>query len=365
MHTHWPDRPKASPADIAACRELLRGGSRSFFAASFLLPRQVREPAVSLYAFCRVADDAIDLDADQVTALARLQDRLARIYEGRPVPVSADRALADLVVQFALPRAILEGLLEGFAWDGEGRRYEDLAGLNAYAVRVAGTVGAMMAMLMGVRDPEVLARACDLGVAMQLSNIARDVGEDARNGRIYLPLGWLREAGIDPDAWLAHPVFTPALGSVVRRLLQEADLLYLRAGAGIARLPLACQPGIWAARFLYAEIGREVARAGFDSVSRRAVVSARRKMALLARALAAPAFRDADVAAAPLEQARFLVQAVRDAPSPPRIAIARNTADDPSIGEQLVWVVDLFARLERMERMQRPVRREREAGVVS
>src|SRR3954467_2891585 len=101
MHMRLPERPKASPADITACRELLRGGSRSFFAASFLLPRQVRDPAGSLYAFCRVPDDAIDLDTGKGRALACLQERLARVYEGRPVDVAADRALADVVTRFA------------------------------------------------------------------------------------------------------------------------------------------------------------------------------------------------------------------------------------------------------------------------
>ena len=97
------------------------------------------------------------------------------------------------------------------AWPGtrEVRRYETLQDLDAYAARVAGSVGAMMTLVMGQRAPEIVARACDLGVAMQLTNIARDVGEDARAGRLYLPLQWLREAGIDPDAWLAKPVFTP------------------------------------------------------------------------------------------------------------------------------------------------------------
>jgi len=98
------DHPRASQADITACRELLRGGSRSFFAASFLLPRAVRDPAVSLYAFCRVADDAIDLDNTGGTALARLRERLARVYEGRPAAIAADRALADVVARFAIPR---------------------------------------------------------------------------------------------------------------------------------------------------------------------------------------------------------------------------------------------------------------------
>ena len=210
------------PADLAACRAMLRGGSRSFFAAGLLLPRRVLEPTTALYAFCRVADDLIDGPAGGPRALETLHRRLDAIYAGAPGPDAADRALAAVVASHRLPRALLDGLLEGFAWDAEGRQYEDLAAVQAYAARVAGTVGAMMAVLMGARAPDVVARACDLGIAMQLSNIARDVGEDARAGRLYLPRFWLREAGIDPDAFLAAPCFTPALGAVIRRLVAAA-----------------------------------------------------------------------------------------------------------------------------------------------
>src|SRR6185295_5987263 len=97
-------------------------------------------------------------------------------------------------------------------------------------------------------------RACDLGVAMQLTNIARDVGEDARNNRLYLPRAWLTEAGIDADAWLAGPAFSTELGNVVSRVLGVADGLYARAGAGVDQLPVSCRPGIRAALGLYREI---------------------------------------------------------------------------------------------------------------
>ncbi len=243
---------------------MIRQGSRSFFAASLLLPLEMRGPAYTLYAFCRLADDAVDNGGSTESALARLSDRLERAYAGRPLPAPADRAFADLVADYAIPRALPEALLEGLAWDAEGRRYDDLSALNAYAARVAGTVGVMMALLMGARAPGVLARACELGVAMQFTNIARDVGEDARMGRIYLPLAWLRDAGIDPDAWLARPCFDARLGGVVQRLLSVADALYDRAIPGIAALPWACRPGILAARMLYAEIGRELERSGLE-----------------------------------------------------------------------------------------------------
>ena len=287
----FPMRPRCSESeaeDLAACRALLRGGSRSFSLASGLLPRRVRDPAVALYAFCRLADDAIDRDKGGAAALARLRDRLGRAYAGRPLPIPADRALARVVARFAIPFALPHALLEGLAWDAEARRYETLDELTAYAIRVAGTVGEMMALVMGVRAPETLARACDLGVAMQFSNIARDLGEDAREGRLYLPLRWLREAGIDPDAWLAAPVFDAAVAAVVRRLLAEAEALYARADVGIAALPLSCRTGIRAARLLYAEIGAEVARRGHDSVTGRAVVPLPRKLVVLARGLPPP-----------------------------------------------------------------------------
>ena len=359
------ERPKALQADIEACRELLRGGSRSFFVASFLLPQAVRDPAVSLYAFCRVADDEVDLAGANDNAVERLRERLARVYEGRPAAIPADRALADVVARFAVPREVPEALLEGFAWDAEGRRYDDLAGVHAYSARVAGTVGVMMTLLMGERNPTVVSRACDLGIAMQLSNIARDVGEDARNGRLYLPRNWMREAGLDPDAWLANPVFNEALAEVVKRLLREADALYTRAGAGIARLPLACQPGIWAARYLYAEIGREVARANYDSVSRRAVVSAQRKARLLARALAAPVMPVRADASPPVAEARFLIDAVVAHPADGRVKLAAAPSiTDRSFTEQVGWVVQLFAKLEQLERIEGMQQRRRPAMAV-
>ena len=304
--------------DLAACRALMRCGSRTFFAASCVLPRRVRLPATALYSFCRVADDAIDgaRDAgiDPADALQGLRTRLDAIYAGRPHDDVADRALAAVVQRHPLPRALLDALLEGFEWDARGRKYETLEALHDYAARVAGTVGAMMAVLMETHEPWAMARACELGVAMQLTNIARDVGEDARNGRLYLPRQWMREAGLDPDAWLAAPVFDARLAQVVQRLLHEADRLYARAEAGVSALPRSCRPAIQAARLVYAEIGRALESAGLDSVHHRAVVGGRRKLALMGRAslaaLRSPGPRmPAHAAPEALGAIRFLVDA--------------------------------------------------------
>lgn len=337
----FPDSMIEAAVDRAACRALLTDGSRSFHAASHLLPLKVREPATALYAFCRLADDAVDIEggptgSGRAAALVRLRLRLDRAYAGAPMPLPADRAFAATVARHAIPRELPEALLEGLAWDAESRRYETLDELHGYAARVAGSVGVMMAVLMGVRDADAMARACDLGAAMQLTNIARDVGEDARNSRLYLPLAWLREEGVDPDAFLARPAFTPAVGRLVARLLAEADRLYAAGTRGIGALPLACRPGIGAARLLYAAIGDEVARRGHNSIASRAVVPMRTKLALLARApsLAWPRVPDR---APPMAAAAFLIEAV-----------ARSTSERrrTTLGAQVLWVFELFQRVE-------------------
>ena len=197
-----------------------------------------------------------------------------------------DRALADVVRRFAIPRELPEALFEGFAWDACGRRYADLAELQGYAARVAGTVGAMMALLMGVRDPEALARACDLGVAMQLSNIARDVGEDARAGRLYCrSTGCVRSGSIPMPGWHGRSSARgwPPWSSACYR----GGQLYGRASGGIAHLPPGCRPGIQAARFLYAEMAARWSGAASIRSGHRAVVPLPRKLGLLARALVA------------------------------------------------------------------------------
>lgn len=349
--------------DLHDCESLMRSGSKTFFAASLVLPSRVRAPATALYAFCRLADDTIDLESHlhggSMGALHHLQHRLQRIYDGCPSPVPADRALSAVVEQFNIPKALLDALLEGFEWDLQARCYDSITQLHDYGARVAGTVGSMMAIIMGARSPQAQARACELGLAMQLTNIARDVGEDARNGRLYLPRDWMREAGIDPDDWLRAPDFSPALGSVVARLLAEADTLYERAALGIAELPRDCRPAIHAARLVYADIGREVARAGFDSMSHRACVSSQRKLGLMAVAFGAAAMSPArrpgaDCAGpAPVTAIQYLVDVAAVQPVAAPEARAANDARPtdkrprkPRFDERMLWTIGLFERLE-------------------
>lgn len=321
-------RALISPADMEACRAMIRTGSLSFHAASRVLPAKVRDPALALYAFCRVADDEVDEGPDtpehKTRAVLSLRDRLDAVYAGRPRNAPADRAFAAVVAGFEMPRALPDALLEGLAWDAMGRRYDTLSGVFDYSARVASAVGAMMCVLMQVRDADALARACDLGLAMQLTNIARDVGEDARANRLFLPLEWLEAEGMTPAAFLAAPEPTPAIRRLTARLLNEARLLYARAECGVPALPLACRPGIYAARHIYAGIGGSVARMGHDSITARARTTRTQKIGWLmlsgvrtAASVVLP--RAAVIHARPAPEVAFLVDAAaRRRPAPPR-----------------------------------------------
>ena len=339
MSRHLPISRVGFPRDFDYCRQVIQKGSKSFHFASLLLPADVRRAAFATYAFCRLADDEVDLGSDPREALAEVYDRLDQIYRGYPEDHPIDRAFASIVHTYALPRALPEALLEGMRWDTSGRRYQTLEDLYDYAARVAGTVGAMMAVLMGTRSKLALARACDLGIAMQLTNVARDVGEDARAGRLYLPLDWFDEAGIDPDTFLRQPRSTEAVRGLVKRLLDAADPIYARGVSGVSLLPSNCQTSIAAAGKIYKEIGQEIRRNHYDSVDQRAVVTKRKKMKLLLEAAVEPVSETVTTSAMAVSQ--FLVSAVDS---------TRLIEPDPIPPTPLNWTIDLFLRLEQRQR---------------
>lgn len=339
MRNRIPKSRVGFPADFDHCRQVIKDGSKSFHFASMMLPKDMRQAAYATYAFCRLADDEVDLGSDPIAGLQAVSARLDRLYAGTPDDHPIDRAFANVVDTYALPRTLPDGLLEGMKWDTENRRYQTIDDLQDYAARVAGTVGAMMTVLMGNRSKLAVARACDLGIAMQLTNIARDVGEDARAGRLYLPIEWMQEFGIDPTAFLARPHCDAGLQDLVKRLLDTAEPIYERGLSGVSLLPGSCQTAIIAAGLIYREIGNEIRRNDYDSVTQRAVVSKRTKVRLLAKA--ALAGRGVSSEATALAASNFLIKAV-DA--------ARPGDEDPISPTRVNWTIDLFMRLEQSER---------------
>jgi phytoene synthase len=274
-----------TPASQALSRAVLRRHARSFSWAGRLLPARVRADATALYAWCRRCDDAVDLVSDPAAARAavvQLRAELDGIYGPRDLADPILAGFQDVVRRTELPRRPCDELLDGMEMDLGPVRYQTFAELVVYCRRVAGTVGLLMAHLFGVRDAGTLALASDLGVAMQLTNICRDVAEDERRGRVYLP------------AELLDGARSPMAGGTntaraVAELLRRADVFYRRGDQGLAALPVSVGLAMRAARLIYSEIGAVVRRRAFDVTRGRAVVSPARKLWLVLRAFFATA----------------------------------------------------------------------------
>jgi len=282
-------------AVLAASKASITKGSKSFRSASRLFDPAVREDAWLLYAWCRACDDEIDGQdhgfgheelsiEEQKRRLARLYDMTRRAMTGEPMPDPTFAAFQRVAIRHRLPERWAMDLIDGFAMDVEHREYRTLDDVMAYCWHVAGVVGVMMARVMGVTDPEVLRRAQDLGLAFQLTNISRDVIEDAEDGRVYLPSDWLVEAGLEPTAQaVADPANRPAVHAVTQRLLAAAEPYYDSARDGLRGLPFRSSMAIAAARGIYREIGRKVMRRGPDVWVKRVSVGKAMKLWLFGR----------------------------------------------------------------------------------
>ncbi len=272
-------------------RQSIQAGSKSFFAAARIFDQPTRESAYLLYAWCRHCDDQIDqqeLGHGRSPAapgsgrerLEQLELQTRRALAGEPIEDPAFRGLGRVVERHAIPHHLPFELLEGFRMDVERRTYPTLDDSLRYCYHVAGVVGVMMGHVMGVENEETLDRAADLGLAFQMTNIARDVMDDARAGRLYLPLDWLAEAGVAP-AEVMRRRSRGAVFEVVRRFLVEADRYYRSSQEGIARLRPRHAWAIAAARRVYRDIGRLVLARGRRAWDQRPVVGLPRKLWLL------------------------------------------------------------------------------------
>ncbi len=280
---------------VELSQQSIAKGSKSFAAAARLFEPATRDDCVMLYAWCRHCDDVIDgqelghgQQADyREGQLARL-DALRISTDRALVEGKADdpifMALARVATKNAIPAAYPQQLLKGFEMDVAGRSYTTIDDTLDYGYHVAGVVGVMMAMIMGTRDAQVLDRASDLGIAFQLTNIARDVIDDARSGRVYLPAELLRAHGVtevdadDRAQW-------PRLHAAALQLLDIAEPYYRSALAGLPALSLRSAWAIGAARRVYREIGQKLRREGPDAWAQRVSTSKAEKSKLLVTGL--------------------------------------------------------------------------------
>ncbi len=286
---------------VEAARASIRRGSQSFAVASRLFAPATRERAWLLYCWCRAADDLTDGQdaghgaaalADPLAGHARLVALTTAALDGdAPLPLPF-LALRQVARETDLPRRWVFDHLDGFALDAAGWRPQDEADLLRYCYHVAGSVGLMMAIIMGVdaQDHDTLDRACDLGVAFQLANIARDLVADAEVGRVYVPADWLVEAAIAPGD-VALAVHRPQLAQWAARLIDLARGYRASARTGAARLPFRSRLAVLAADAIYGAIGERVVQRGATAWDERVRISSRGKLALLAVAATRSSFK--------------------------------------------------------------------------
>ena len=278
-------------AVLDASRDSIQRGSTSFAAAARLFDPRIREDAYMLYAWCRHCDDEIDgqvmghgaVGLDPVLAarkLAELEAKTRSALAGEPTDDPAFAAFQRVAQRHGIPAQHPLDLLQGFRMDVEGRTYRSLQDTLLYAYHVAGVVGVMMAQVMGVRDITTLRRASDLGLALQLTNIARDVMEDAKVDRIYLPADWLGAAVEHPTA-VADPANRAVVFAATERLLAVAEPYYASARWGLKSLNFRSAWAVAAASGVYRQIGLTVRVGGPEGMDRRASTGTLIKIARL------------------------------------------------------------------------------------
>lgn len=282
---------------VAYARDSIARGSKSFAAASKLFDRTTRERVWLLYAWCRKCDDMADGQdhggemeaiADPAARLQSIRELTAQALNGETTGEPAFDCLGVVARECGLTQIMADDVIEGFALDTVGWQPRHETDLYRYCFHVAGAVGVMMAVVMGVArdDDDTLDRACDLGMAFQLANIARDIAEDGRAGRCYIPDDWLAQLNLEPGEHL-RPHNRKKLALIGRWLADEAGQYEASARIGATRLPFRARWAVLSAAGIYGDIARKVREAGEHAWDGRIFTSRGEKLRWVARA-----FRD-------------------------------------------------------------------------
>ncbi len=267
-------------------RAVLAAKGKTFAWASVVLPAQARDDAALLYAFCRLADDVVD-EASSATAARSALTQLTAEVNGTAPRRALVEAFCAMRDARGIPHHAVTDLLLGMESDLLEVRIASVEALRVYAYRVAGTVGLMMSPILGVTDATAAKHAAELGIAMQLTNIARDITEDAQRGRVYLPRAWLLQARVTPDEVVSGRANHTALASVLARTIALAEDSYREGEAGLRFIPWRARLAIYVAARVYREIGALAVARQQRALTQRTVVSTSRKLWVTAGAVLA------------------------------------------------------------------------------
>jgi phytoene synthase len=261
------------------CQQKAAASGSSFYYSFLFLPRERRLAITALYAFCREVDDVVDETSDPQVAATKLawwRVELANLYAGKPHhPVS--KALAPFLEKFSIGKTHLDEIIDGMEMDLTQSRYLDWPGLERYCYRVAGVVGLLAAGIFGYSDRRTLDYAKDLGIAFQLTNIVRDVGEDARKNRIYLPMDDLKRFGV-PAADILNGRQTPEFEQLVKFEAERAKGYYAKAFAALPAADRKAQRAGLIMAAIYRTLLDEIERDGFKVLAQRTSLTPLRKL---------------------------------------------------------------------------------------
>ncbi len=277
-------------ADYERCAQITRRSRSSFYYAFILLPPQRRRALHAVYAFCRFIDDIADDESIREPALLlrRWREELERVYEGVPTR-ALSRALADSARRFTIPRDLFEEIIAGVEMDLSRKRYQTFEALRPYCYRVASALGLICIEIFSYRNPSAKLYAENLGLALQLTNIIRDVGEDAARGRIYLPLEDLARFNVSEDEILGG-VYSPNFVSLMGFEAKRAQELYAKAQSALAPEDRATLLAAEAMRLIYAALLERIIKSNYRVLDRRHSLSAPHKLYLVGRAWAVGRF---------------------------------------------------------------------------
>jgi 15-cis-phytoene synthase len=297
--THWADgcspeegvQPEPPPnltreGDYARCAEITRRASSNFYYAFMLLPRDRRRALYAVYAFCRFVDDIADDDGikEPSAMLARWREELTKVFAGTPSR-AISRALSENVRRFKIPRRYFEDVIDGVEMDLTQRRYQSFSDLYLYCRRVASAVGLICIEIFGYRNQSTRVYAERLGVAFQLTNIIRDVAEDAARGRIYLPLEDLARFDVS-EAEILNSIYSPRLRTLIEFEAERARRYYREAEVALIDEDRGSMLAAEGMRLIYASLLERIERTGYRIFERRVSLSAPRKLYLVGRAWA-------------------------------------------------------------------------------
>ena len=266
----------------------LATNGRSFSFASTLIPEPHRSRLIAVYAYCRYTDDLVDKGRrSRADGLARLDwwlDASEGAYHGRLTEPAMLRVVMQDMSASRVPFEYVAELMRGMRMDLVGHRYATVAELRTYCYRVAAVVGLWLCELFGVHDPATLDRAASLGIAMQLTNIVRDVGEDWRAGRLYLPRDLMRRHGLTTVTIArlrnGRERIPAEYAAVLEEMMRLAEHEYQEAWLGIPALPELFKPAVAVASRVYAAIHDVIRENGYDTLRKRAATSPSRKLAI-------------------------------------------------------------------------------------